>query len=174
MTEVGLDFRALYLELVDSTGMIRALLAGITQEEARIKPKADTWSILETLCHLHDEERLDFRARLDAILTMPAESWEPIDPEGWVSSRRYNLQDFDDAKERFFTERSKSLDWLRGLENAEWGASHTSSLGPITAGDMFASWVAHDNLAIRQLVELRRARLERITRPHSIDYAGPW
>ncbi|MFH1184286.1 MAG: DinB family protein [Chloroflexota bacterium] len=174
MIGARLDFRALYLELVDSTGMIRALLAGITQEEARTRPNADAWSILETLCHLHDEERLDFRARLSAILNHPTQEWEPIDPEGWTKSHRYNDQDLGDIKERFFAERSKSLDWLKGFENANWDASHTSSLGTISAGDMFAAWVAHDNLAIRQLVELRRARLERITRPHSIKYAGEW
>jgi hypothetical protein len=39
---------------------------------------------------------------------------------------------------------------------------------------MFASWVAHDNLALRQFVELRRARLESVTKPYSIAYAGDW
>jgi hypothetical protein len=174
VTGASLDFQALYLELVDSTGMIRALLAGITQEQAIIRPQADSWSILETLCHLHDEERLDFRVRLSAILNHPAQDWELIDPEVWVKSHRYNEQDLADIKDRFFAERSKSLDWLKGLENASWDASHTSSLGTMSAGDMFASWVAHDNLAIRQLVELRRARLERITTPQSIGYAGEW
>ena len=103
-----------------------------------------------------------------AILHRPGTEWEPIDPEAWVESRRYNEQDFDEVKERFFAERSKSLDWLKGLEKADFTMRHTSSFGVITAGDMLASWVAHDNLAIRQLVELRRARLERITHPYKI------
>lgn len=174
MNTGGLDFRSLYLEFVDSTGMIRALLAGITREEARHKPNPDSWSMLETLCHLYDEERLNFRARLDALLNRPAEEWEPIDPEGWVLNRKYNEHEFDYVKERFFAERSKSLDWLKGLENANWDQSHTSTFGTMTAGDLFASWVAHDNLALRQLVELRRTRLERISKPYSIDYAGQW
>ena len=174
MTSVGLNFRALYLELVDSTEMIRALLAGLTQDEARAKPEPVSWSILETLCHLLDEERLDFRRRLDALVNHPAEEWEPIDPEAWVRERHYNEQDFRDVKERFFSERSKSLDWLKGLEHTSWDANYTASFGTITAGELFASWVAHDNLAIRQLVELRRARLERITSPLSIEYAGEW
>jgi len=174
MTEGTLAFQALYLEMVDSTAMIQVLLSGITQEEAAIKPDADSWSILETLCHLYDEERLDFRPRLDAILSHPTEEWEPIDPQAWVKEHRHNEQDLTHVKELFFAERNKSLDWLKGLENADWKASHTASFGTMTAGDMFASWVAHDNLAIRQLVELRRARLERITKPHNIDYAGEW
>jgi len=60
------------------------------------------------------------------------------------------------------------------LETADWETSYTTDYGPLTAGEIFASWVAHDNLAIRQLVELRRARLETITKPHSIKYAGDW
>ena len=39
---------------------------------------------------------------------------------------------------------------------------------------MFASWVAHDNLHIRQLVELRRNLIERMTQPYDIGYAGDW
>jgi bifunctional N-acetylglucosamine-1-phosphate-uridyltransferase/glucosamine-1-phosphate-acetyltransferase GlmU-like protein len=39
---------------------------------------------------------------------------------------------------------------------------------------MFTSWVAHDNLHIRQLVELRRARIEKIAKTHHIQYAGDW
>jgi hypothetical protein len=169
-----MEFRTLYLEFVDSSGMIRSLLAGISQEEARAKPAADSWSILETLCHLYDEECLDFRPRLDIILHRNHEAWTPIDPTGWVSQRNYNEQVFRDVKEKFFGERSRSLDWLKGLEQANWETSYLSSFGEITAGDMFASWVAHDNLALRQLVELRRARLERITQPFSISYAGDW
>jgi len=174
MNASSLNFRALYLELVESTNMLRTLLAGITPEEARFKPDPESWSILETLCHLHDEERLDFRTRLDAMLNRPGQEWPPIDPQGWVTSKRYNEQDFHDLKERFFSERSQSLDWLKGLEGANWMASHTAGAVSLTAGDMLASWAAHDNLALRQLVELRRARLERISEPFHIEYAGEW
>jgi hypothetical protein len=169
-----MDFHLLYLELVDSTNSIRSLLSGITQEDARFKPDNKSWSILETLCHLYDEEREDFRARLDATLHRPNDPWKSIDPEGWVATRKYNEQDFDAVKERFLAERSRSLDWLRGREDSKWNTIHEANFGIISAGDLLASWIAHDNLAIRQLVELRRARLERLVRPYTITYAGEW
>ena len=169
-----MNFQALYLEFIDSTGTIRSLLSGIRDDEARIRPKPDSWSILETLCHLYDEEREDFRPRLDIILNRPTEAWTPISPEDWVKTRGYNKQNFSDVKDKFFAERSNSLDWLKGLEYTDWNASIEASFGRITAGDMFASWVAHDNLSIRQLVELRRARLVTIIKPHNIQYAGEW
>jgi hypothetical protein len=51
---------------------------------------------------------------------------------------------------------------------------YQASFGPISAGDLAASWAAHDLLHIRQLVELRRARLLALTAPHRTEYAGDW
>ena len=169
-----MEFKILYQELQHSTGMIRALLAGITQEEAQIKPGPESWSILEVLCHLYDEEREDFREHLDSILHRTDEEWASYDPQGWVTERKYNQQDFVAMQEKFFSEREKSLAWLKGLSGANWDVTHISAFGSLRAGDMFASWVAHDNLHIRQLVELRRTKIENITRPYAIEYAGDW
>ncbi len=169
-----MEFDTLYLELVDSTNMIGALLAGISQEEACIRPAPESWSILETLCHLYDEEREDFREHLDCILHRPNAEWHSINPPEWVTTRRYNEQDFRSMKEKFFAERSKSLDWLKGLEHATWDTRYAVPFGSLTAGDMLSSWIAHDNLHLRQLVELRRARIQRITAPYDVAYAGEW
>lgn len=161
-------------ELTNSTEMIRTLLAGVTQEDAQVKPTPEAWSQLEVICHLHDEEREDFRARLDSILHRPAEEFQVINPQGWITERKYNEQNFDQTKENFFAERAKSLEWLQTLANADWETTHTDKYGSVTAGEMFSAWVAHDNLHIRQLVELRRARIERFTQPYPIEYAGEW
>ncbi|HRA68003.1 MAG TPA: DUF664 domain-containing protein, partial [Caldilinea sp.] len=65
----------LYQEVQTSTEMIRALLAGVAPEEARLKPSAESWSILEVVCHLYDEEREDFREHLECAeaLSLPAQ-----------------------------------------------------------------------------------------------------
>lgn len=169
-----MNFETLYQELENSTEIIRALLSGVTQAEARHKPDAESWSILEVVCHLYDEEREDFREHLDFILHRQNEEWHRIDPVGWVTERKYNEQDFANAQEKFFAERRKSMEWLKGLMNANWETTYTSQFGSMKAGDMFASWAAHDNLHIRQLVELRRLRIGLITKPYDIQYAGEW
>ena len=89
-------------------------------------------------------------------------------------ARKYNDQDFAEIREMFFKERRKSLDWLKGLSGESLDTAYTSEYGSMTAGEMLASWIAHDNLALRQLVELRRTRIENITGPYSIAYAGEW
>ena len=169
-----MEFSTLYQELQNSTDMIRALLAGITPEAAHLKPGAESWSILEVVCHLYDEEREDFREHLDFILHRQNEEWHAIDTEGWVTERKYNEQNFAEMQEKFFVEREKSFAWLNGLLNPDWEKTYTTEYRTISAGEMFACWVAHDNLHIRQLVELRRTRLENITKPYNLEYAGDW
>lgn len=169
-----MGFHILYQELQKNTAVIRALLAGIEPEAARRKPDAEAWSILEVVCHLYDEEREDFREHLDFILHRQNEAWHVIDSDTWVTQRNYNQQNFAEMSEKFFAEREKSLAWLNGLHNPQWEETYTTPYRTISAGEMFACWAAHDLLHIRQLVELRRARLEDITQPYPLEYAGDW
>jgi len=169
-----MEFETLYRELQNSTEMIRALLSGVTQDEAQVKPNPESWSILEVVCHLYDEEREDFREHVDFILHRQNEEWHPIDPQAWVMERRYNEQDFQAMQEKFFSERKQSLAWLKGLSDSDWDITYSSQYGSVTAGEMFSCWIAHDNLHLRQFVELRRARIEKITKPYPIEYAGDW
>ena len=169
-----MEFKTLYKELQSSTEMLRALLAGISQEESQVKPNAESWSILEVTCHLYDLEREDFREHLDYILHRQHEEYHAIDPQAWITERNYNQQDFAERQEKFFAERRKSLAWLQEISNSDWDTTYTSQYGSLSAGEMFSCWVAHDNLHLRQLVELRRARIENITKPYPIEYAGNW
>jgi hypothetical protein len=169
-----MEFRTLYQELQNSTEMIRALLLGITQAEAHAKPTPESWSILEVVCHLYDIEREDFREHLDFILHRQQEEYHAIDPQAWVTERNYNEQDFQEMQSKFFAERQKSLAWLKEISGANWEITYTSEYGTVGAGEMFCCWVAHDNLHLRQFVELRRARIETIVQPYPIEYAGDW
>lgn len=153
---------------------IRALAAGVGEAQARWKPAADEWSILEVVNHLLDEERQDFRVRLDYILHRPGESWPQIDPQGWVTQRHYNEQDLAESLRDFLAEREWSIQWLQNLDAINWGASEEKAFGRIQAGDMFAAWVAHDLLHMRQLVELHWAYTNQQLEPYTTQYAGTW
>jgi hypothetical protein len=169
-----MKFTEIYQELINSTEIIRTLVANVSQEEAQSKPTPETWSMLEVVCHLYDEEREDFREHLDFILHRQNEEWKKIDPPNWVTARRYNEQNFIEMQSKFFEERRKSLDWLIDLQEADWGTPCKTHFGTISAGDILASWAAHDNLHIRQLVEIKRHHIESISRPYKIGYAGDW
>jgi hypothetical protein len=169
-----MDVSFLTRQLTDNAARVQALVRGLSQEEASWKPGGDTWSILEVVNHLCDEEREDFRVRLDIILHHPGQPWPGIDPEGWVVERQYNERELGDSLKDFLAEREASLKWLSKLGEPNWDALYEAHFGLIRAGDVFASWVTHDHLHMRQLVELHRALTARKAEPYRLDYAGTW
>jgi hypothetical protein len=169
---MNLDFFSSQMSNHAST--IHSLTLGISDEQARWKPDLDAWSILEVVNHLYDEECEDFRVRLDYILHHPDQSWPPINPKGWVAERNYNQKDLLQSVAAFLEERRKSLDWLKGLGTPDWQASVRVPFGEFSAGDMLASWAAHNLLHSRQLVELHWAYLVSMADPFHVNYAGEW
>jgi len=161
-------------QMANNAETIRTLIQGVSDEQARWKPGPDCWSILEVINHLYDEEIEDFRTHLDIVLHHPSQPWPRIDPEGWVTERQYNQREIGESLDNFLNARKESLVWLRGLSSPNWEATYDAPFGQITAGDLFASWVAHDLLQIRQLVELHWAYTTLLVTPHEVDYAGPW
>jgi hypothetical protein len=169
---MNLDY--LTSQMADNAERIRALVQGVSDEQARWKPSPDSWSILEVVNHLYDEEREDFRVRLDYILHRPGQPWPGIDPEGWVTERQYNQREVGESVNRFLDARQESLVWLRGLESPNWETVCDAPFGRVTAGDLFASWVAHDLLHMRQLVELHWFYTVNLLGQRKVDYAGTW
>jgi hypothetical protein len=169
-----MQFEILYQNLAQGAEIIRALVTGVTEEEARIKPDSASWSVLEVMCHLCDVEQEDFRLHLDSILHRPTEEWAAFDPGSWVTLRKYNERNLAETLNQFLAERKKSLDWLKSLPAPNWEAEHVDQFGSMSAGEMFVSWVAHDSLHIRQLSELRYGRILRQAAPFDVGYAGEW
>jgi hypothetical protein len=157
-----------------SARAIGALVENCSELKARWKPDADSWSILEVVNHLLDEEREDFRARLDLVLHRGEEAWFGIDPGGWVSERGYNQRDLAPSVEGLLAAREESLEWLRGLGKVDWTVGYQAPFGWIRAGDVLAAWAAHDLLHTRQLVELKWAYLVQEVEPYGVRYAGVW
>jgi len=151
-----------------------ALFNGIEDEQARWKPSPEEWSVLEVAGHLFDEEREDFRQRVDFILHRPADAWPPIHPGAWVTERAYNTRDFGKSVMDFLSERTQSLRWLDALAAPNWAQSHTREGMTMTALDMLAAWLAHDYLHLRQVNELKWKWLARTSGEMPLEYAGGW
>lgn len=153
---------------------IIALVADLSQDACRWKPDSQNWSVLEVLNHLADEEVLDFRRHLHHILYTPEDPWPEIDPQRWVAEKQYNQRELAATIAAFQMAREQSLIWLAELDNPNWDANTTLTWGTLTAGDMLASWLAHDLLHLRQLVALRYQLTAASCHPYRIEYAGPW
>lgn len=155
-------------------GVFESLGRGVSLEQARWKPAPDKWSILEVVNHLYDEEREDFRQRIQLTLDDPTKTWPPIDPRGWVTSRGYLERELDTSLNNFLAEREKSLAWLKQLSEPNWDNSNEGPNGTLRAGDLLASWLAHDFLHIRQLSRLHWQYVGAISDPYQTTYGGSW
>ena len=170
-----MNTRELINRLEANAAVLSGLVEDLPPEQITWKPSPEEWSVLEVICHLLDEEREDFRARIDGILHRPEEDWTPIDPQGWVEERSYGTRDLGDTLRAFLAEREHSVSWLRGLDVSNWEALYQHpTLGPLRAGDLLASWLAHDFLHMRQLVSLHWRFHSREARPYEVSYAGDW
>lgn len=170
-----LNNQSLIDRLLVQADRIRVFVDGVGDEQMRWRPSPADWSILEVINHLYDEEREDFRVRLDYILHRPDESWPRIDPQGWVTSRSYNEREPAESVSHFLNERQRSLVWLAELPPIDPEQTAPAPWGEeIRAGDMAAAWVAHDLLHTRQLVELHWAWTQRAVAPYDSRYAGDW
>ena len=170
-----MDATALIQHLENNADVIRTFIHGTSQEQAIWRHAPESWSILEVMVHLLDEEREDFRVRLDHTLHKPGTDWPPINPAGWVSERAYAERDLEESLQAFLAEREKSVAWLRSLTSPSWESKHVHpKFGSMDAGTLMASWVAHDYLHLRQLLRLRFEHVKHLAGSYSVAYAGDW
>ena len=169
-----MELNAFIPRMTASARRLQMLADCVSDEQARWKPNPDSWSILEVMHHLWDEEREDFRVFLDYTLHRPGETRPKIAPQEWVTERRYNEQELDLVVQGFMAARRSSLEWLRGLDSPNWEATYEAPWGTIRAGDIFAAWTAHDLLHTRQLVRLHWAYNMTMVEPYKVEYAGDW
>jgi len=169
---MNLDYSV--LKLSSNAIVVQTLVADVSIEQAHWKPAEDKWSILEVVNHLYDEEREDFRPRLEKTLRDPKEKWDRIEPKVWAIERKYNGRNLEDSLANFLSEREKSLGWLRTLMNPNWENTHISGKLILSAGDLLASWVAHDILHIKQITRLHYDYVAHLSAPFSPLYAGEW
>jgi hypothetical protein len=154
--------------------LIENLCLGLSEEEAHWKPSDNSWSVVEVINHLYDEEREDFRRRVNLTLNYPGMPWPPITPEEWAVDRSYNKMVFTKSLHAFADERQKSLEFLKNLEHPDWDKYYDHpQAGKIHAGDLILSWAAHDLLHIRQIAMLRAQLIGKLSEKFNISYASP-
>ncbi len=160
--------------LMDNLFVFKALLNGKEPEEYNFRPDDTSWSLLEIICHLYDEEREDFRTRVRNTLESPHLAPPSINPTGWVNERNYAGQDFDEKLNAFLIERDVSIEWLNSLHDVKWdNAYEHPTAGKFTAYSFLTNWLAHDYHHIRQI---NRRLYEYLKTKSGVDltYAGDW
>lgn len=166
--------KELSIELYKNQQIITALLTDVHSDFINYQYDENTWSPLIVICHLVDEEKDDFRARIQHIIAYPDAPPPPIDPEGWVKTRDYASQNFLSKLAEWNTERRASLEYLETIDIDDYqkGFDHIH-FGRFTVSSMMDNWLAHDLLHIRQLTRIRYRYLLHRSK-HGIEYAGIW
>lgn len=149
---------------------IQALLHTVSEEQGQWKPGAEIWSLKEVITHMYNEERIDFRKHLREMFSNP--------PAGWGTSRPEELTEVAtcrEALEGFLSERKDSIAWLKTLQSPDWDLQREAPWGrAISAGEVLVSWVEHDFLHLRQMIEVLYAWNAKEAAPYSVEYAGRW
>jgi uncharacterized damage-inducible protein DinB len=153
---------------------LRALVQDVSPEQADWRPSPEAWSLREVLGHVYNEERMDFRAHLQEMLQHPPQPW------GALHQEYVHVATCRQALDAFLLEREASLAWLKALPSPDWDLKSQASFGPshetmtLSAGDILCSWVEHDILHLRQVVELLHAWNVPQASPYAVEYAGGW
>jgi len=147
--------------------VLRALLAGLEPEWTHADEGADTYSPFDVVGHLIHGEDTDWITRTEHILAHGAtRPFVPFDREGMRGRDEHTLEEL---LELFARCRANSLARIRALcltaADLERPGLHPE-LGPVTLGQLLATWVVHDLAHLAQIARvMTKARASEI---------GPW
>jgi len=147
---------------------LRALLADLSDTWLHGREGPSTWSPFDVVGHLIDGEETDWIPRARIILAGgPDPVFEPFDR---VRHLRLNAgKPIGDLLERFARLRAENIATLEGFRlsarDLERPGIHPE-LGPVTMGQLLATWVAHDLGHVAQVA--------RVMAKQYAAEVGPW
>ena len=154
--------------------IIQQLYADVDDDMLYWRRSKTKWCLLEIICHLYDEERLDFRFRTQWVLDKPNEIPPPFDPIACVEDHQYMVQNGSDMVKKWIKERDLSIAWLKDLKDPNWeNAFEHPKRGRMSAKYFLSNWLAHDYLHIRQILKQKFDYLK-LNTGTDLDYAGVW
>lgn len=150
-----MDEHAELIETYQATPVIlRALVRGIDDEQARYRPSAGEWSIVEVVAHLADaDERAHERVR--RMLEEEQPVLAAYDPAALAEERNYRAMSLAQALARFEQLRAAHVATLAQLGTADWQRSgHHEEAGTITVESLTRHMAAHDAVHLAQIARL--------------------
>jgi hypothetical protein len=147
--------------------VLRALLAGLSEEWTRANEGGDSWSPFNVVGHLIDGERTDWIPRARIILGREERPFETFNRFTHLTATKG--KPLGELLATFAALRAENLHTLRGwnltADMLEWLGTHPE-LGPVTLGQLLATWVVHDLGHIGQVVRVMAKQYD--------QQVGPW
>ncbi|MEO8500711.1 MAG: DinB family protein [Vicinamibacteria bacterium] len=146
---------------------VRALLDGLPEAWLGTREREATFSPRDVVGHLIHGELTDWMPRVERILESgEARTFEPFDRHGYQPPPGASVKDLLDEFEAL---RTKSVASLRGLDltpnQLALKGTHPA-FGPVTLGQLLATWLVHDLNHIDQIVRVMSKRYDQTV--------GPW
>lgn len=153
--------------LAQTPGVIDALLRGKSTAWLNCKKTPESFSPLDVIGHLMHGELTDWIPRLRIILDQDKKPFDPFDR--FAFRHMIAGKPLEQLLAEFAELRRQSLQSLRELSigepQLELRGMHPE-LGPVTLGNLLATWVVHDLGHIAQLVKIMSNEY--------CDAVGPW
>ncbi len=148
--------------------VVDGMLRGLSDAWVRATEGGESWSPFDVVGHLIHGEKTDWIPRARMILEHgERRTFEPFDR---VAMKKASIgRTLDSLLDEFAALRAASLETLRG-----WGLTaerlglrgRHPELGPVTLGQLLATWVAHDLDHVSQIV--------RVMAKQYAEAVGPW
>lgn len=152
---MAMELARLYEVLERTPAALRALLGGVSDFWVHGHYGPDTFSPFDVVGHLIHGERADWMARARIILESgPARPFDPFDRYAMYEASKGKTM--DDLLATFAELRSRNLAELKALKlTAERLAllGMHPALGPVTLGELLATWAAHDLNHLHQVAK---------------------
>jgi uncharacterized damage-inducible protein DinB len=157
------------IEVLERTPAALAhLLRGLSPEWTVANEGPETWSPHDVIGHLIHCEDADWIPRAEIILRQgESRAFDPLDR--FAQFTRFRGWSLEDLLRRFAEARAANLETLRGwrLTPAQFALrGRHPDFGPVTLGELLATWVAHDLNHVGQIARVMAKQYR--------DAAGPW
>ena len=157
------------IEVLSRTpALLERWLEGLSEPWLSAREGEDTYSPLDVVAHLTDNEEVDWMARLLLVLEHgESRPFTPFDREGF--RRRFGDWSLDRLLPRFAAARRANLVRLEQLGLGAADLDRTGmhpALGRVTVRQLLAGWVVHDLTHVAQIARVLAKRYR--------DDVGPW
>jgi len=165
-TEFNLDDTVAVLSRTPAA--LDALLRGLPRTWARDNEGEDTWSAYDIVGHLANLERTDWLVRVRRILEHgDSRAFDRVDRFAQMKEDQH--QSLEQRLDDFARLRKQNLEDLKALNLQPSDFARRGmhpALGPVTLGNLLASWPVHDLTHLHQLARVMAYQYR--------EAVGPW
>ena len=139
------EFEALLVTLESTAAILSRAAATLSPAEARRRPAAGGFSLVENVWHLADLEREGYGLRIRRILSESNPALLNFEGDRMARERSYQERDIDRGIVLFARARAQNLEALRKLSRADWKRSGSQEgVGCVSLDDMPRMMAEHD------------------------------